>query len=66
MPRTNMNLPFPKTREEAEDATKKIKMHCLLRGCTCRSLKIEFIEPPGEPGYTMVGHEERCYMYRQS
>lgn len=60
------DIKFPTSREEAEKAADSIRRHCALRGCMCPSLRIEFIKPPGQPGYAHVEHGLLCPVGRMS
>jgi len=59
-PKTWTKGRFPRTRDEAKQAANDIELHCMAQGCTCRDLKIDFVQPPTGRGFVHVEHHRGC------
>lgn len=57
----NVERAFPRTREDAERVSNVITEQARVAGCTCRELKIEFIDQARTP-FVQVGHQVLCPM----
>lgn len=53
---------FPRDRKEAERISELIRQQALAAGCTCKQIKIDFIEPPFGKPFVQVGHDVLCVL----
>lgn len=51
---------FPRDRKEAAKVAEVIRQQAKIAGCTCRQIKIDFVDPPLLRPYVQVGHDVLC------